>query len=107
MDTTRSRRDDEAEGTLYITSGPLGSVTCSTLPGSRAPFLIDYHHAVPQYEGDEAQPCDHFGTCYPEAGCGATELRREWHGAGRDDEVIWAELEHRYALLAAGQKTES
>jgi len=89
--------------TCYIVSGDLGAVVCSTMPGSRVPFVLDFHHRKPQDDGP-ALPCDVLddGVCYPEAGCGATELRRAWFAAGRDDEVIWATLERYYPQMAQG-----
>jgi hypothetical protein len=101
--TTRTITTTDDNCTRYIVSGDLGAVVCSTMAGSRVPFLIDYHHKHP-YDEDTALPCDVLaeGACYPEAGAGVAMLHRKWQDAGADDGIIWAELERRYAQMTEG-----
>jgi len=95
--TTRSVTSNDDDCTRYVVSGPLGAVECTSLPGSRVPFSICYHNARPLSDGDEPHACDLLDTCYPEAGSGADKLLAAWFESARNDEVIWAELERRYA----------
>ena len=96
----RILREDPA-GFRFIVAGDKGAVECRTVP-SGLPAVIDYHSPRPQFPDGRAFPCDVIaGECYPEAGAGVTALRAAWLQAGSDDEVIWADLEKRYAQWEA------
>lgn len=97
----RILREDPA-GFRFIVAGDKGAVECRTIP-SGLPVVIDYHSPRPLYDGDRLNECDVIaGGCYPDAGAGVAALRTAWLKAGRDDEVIWADLEERYAAWEAG-----
>jgi hypothetical protein len=101
---TRSRRDDR-ERIRMIVSGEHGAVEYQARAADGAPLGIDCHSAVPRYE--DARPvsgCDLIdGPCYAfGTGTGAADLHRDYLRRGQDEEVIWRDLEIRYALLAAG-----
>jgi hypothetical protein len=100
--TTPARiyREDSA-GPRFIVAGDKGAVECRTMPGG-LPVLVDYHSPRPLYDGDRPAECDVIaGGCYPDAGAGVAALRMAWLRAGSDDEVIWADLEQRYAAWEA------
>lgn len=99
--TTRARRDD-AEMIRYAVIGEAGATSYSKLH-SGAPLAIEHHHRRPFAEpGQEPWPCSVLGSvCYPDGtSLWAQKLHREWLDAGCDDEVIWADLETRYAGMA-------
>lgn len=92
----RILREDRS-GNRLIVAGDRGAVECRTV-SSGLPTLVDYHSPRPQFPGDEAHQCDVIaGACYPEAGLRMAALQSAWLSSGSDDEVIWAELEQRYA----------
>ena len=100
--TTPARiyREDSA-GPRFIVAGDRRAVECRTMPGG-LPVTVDYHSPRPQYSDGRAFPCDVIaGECYPEAGAGVAALRAAWLKAGSDDEVIWLDLEKRYAQWEA------
>ena len=98
----RILREDDCWNRLIVV-GHRGAVECRTMPGGM-PVVIDYHSPRPQFPDGRPVPCDVIaGGCYPEAGAGVAALRAAWLQAGSDDEVIWADLEKRYAQWEAGQ----
>lgn len=85
---TRGRREAPA-GESLVVSGPAGAVEFSLMG-------FDWHHRRPPYEGAAATACYLLGgTCYPEGGSAG-----KWRGAA--DEDVLAELDRRYAEMAAG-----
>lgn len=96
----RIRRDDRQ--IRYIVAGEHGAIEYHALSRNGDPLGIEHHSPRPKYDGDEPCRCDILeGPCYPDGTSeGAVRLRREFEAAGRDDEVIWRELESRYAEMA-------
>ena len=80
-----------------------GAIEYHALARNGDPLGIEHHSPRPLYDGSTpASRCDILeGPCYPDGtSLGADRLHREWEAAGRDDEVIWRELEIRYAHMA-------
>lgn len=101
--TTRTRRDDSIEA-RYIVEGPRGAVEYHAISLGGQPLGIEYHARDPRWEGDKRYLCSVLarGRCYPDGtSVGAADLHREYADAGYDEEVIWAELERRYAKWEA------
>ena len=97
----RARRDNDREW-RYIVAGAAGAVEYHVLRHGSDPLGIERHSRRPLHEGDEPDRCDILeGPCYPDgSSLDARHLSLEWARAGFDDEVIWAELERRYAEMA-------
>jgi hypothetical protein len=100
--TTRSRRDDQTE-VRFVVEGPHGAVEYHASILSGMPLGIEYHSPRPQWDGQEPADCPvTVGPCYGDGTSrGAADLHREYAAAGYDDEVIWRELETRYAAWEA------
>jgi|SRR5580700_1725497 hypothetical protein len=99
--TVRVRRDNDRR-IRYIVAGMHGAIEYHALTLDGDPLGIEHHSPRPKYDGDEACRCDILeGPCYPVGtSLGALDLRRRYEAAGRDDEVIWRELEIRYGVMA-------
>jgi hypothetical protein len=97
----RVRRDDDRQW-RYIAAGAAGAIEYHALRWNGDPLGIEHHSPRPLHDGDEPDRCDILeGSCYPDGtSLGARDLHRKWLDAGCDDEVIWAELETRYAEMA-------
>lgn len=80
---------------VYAVTGPDGAVTFRV-----APALVGYHSRIPNaglFEPDG--PCEHIDgdPCWSDgSGLQGQALLGRWVAAGRDDAVVWAELEKRY-----------
>lgn len=103
--TRRTRLDDDWQ-VRYVVAGTRGAVEYHAIrsgTGHGMVLGIKYHSPRPRYGGDEPSRCYILeGPCYVDGtSLGGVELRRRWEQAGRDDEVIWQELERRYAAWVA------
>lgn len=102
----RIHRDDDRQW-RYIVAGAAGAVEYHALRRNGDALGVEYHSPRPLYNGDEPDRCDILeGPCYPSgSGYDGWHLSLAWARAGFDDEVIWGELERRYAEMAreAGQ----
>jgi hypothetical protein len=94
----RARRDDKYEA-RYVVAGSRGAIEYHALAGNTFALGVEYHDPRPQHPGQEPQSCHILeGACYPDGSSSlAHRVRLSWLLADRDDEVIWAELEERYA----------
>ena len=100
--TVRVRRDSDRQ-IRYAVAGMNEAIEYHALARNGDPLGIEHHSPRPLYDGSTpASRCDILeGPCYPDGtSLGADRLHREWEAAGRDDEVIWRELEIRYAHMA-------
>lgn len=104
FDTLTRRADTTPARRRWTVTGPAGAVCLTLLPGG-APEKISIHWRTPLFPATTpGDPCDVLAEdgCYFDAGyLTAQELWQRWVDAGRDDEVIWAELEEWYADRAA------
>lgn len=100
---TRSRRDGSGMIRMVV-SGERGAVEYQASADDGTPLSIECHSPVPRYEGIQPVSCDILGgPCYAYGtGIGAVDLHRDYMSRGQDEEVIWRDLEIRYACLAAG-----
>ena len=97
----RILREDPAGFRFIVAGDKRGGRVPHRCP-SGLPAVMDYHSPRPQFSDGRAFPCDVIaGECYPEAGAGVAALRAAWLQAGSDDEVIWLDLEKRYAQWEA------
>jgi hypothetical protein len=100
--TTRSRRDDQIEA-RFVVEGPHGAVEYHAIARAGMPVGIEYHARSPRWDGDRPRRCPVLGgvCCYPDGTSRGGGLHREYAAAGYDDEVVWRELETRYAAWEA------
>lgn len=104
---TRERRDT-TRTFRYILGGAAGAIEFHGLLPSRAPLGIEHHSPRPLHGPEEPDGgCDILeGPCYPDGtSLGAARLHTRWLEDDRDDEVIWRELEIRYAKMATTDET--
>jgi hypothetical protein len=100
--TRREVRHGDHGWTRHILAGAAGAVEYHAYPGRAVG--IEFHSPRPMFGGDVAtDKCDVLeGPCYPDGNSTAAHvLREQWANAGRDDEVIWRELESRYDEMFA------
>lgn len=105
----RSRHHD-MRAIRYVVSGDAGAAEYSASAADGTPYGLGRHSRHPEYEGQEPFPCGIFAalprfplgaSCYAKStSTGADLLHEEWLAAGRDDEIIWRELEARYRVMA-------
>ena len=87
-----------------VVSGERGAVEYQAWAADGTPLGIECHSPVPRYEGIQPVFCEILGgPCYAYGtSTGAVDLHLEYVRRGQDEEVIWRDLEIRYAGLAAG-----
>lgn len=86
--------------TRYIVGGRAGAIEYHAMPGQA--LGIEHHSPRPLHGAEEpSRDCDILeGPCYPDgSSMGAARLYARWLESGEDDEVIWRELETRYAEM--------
>jgi hypothetical protein len=113
---TRTRRDirEAGDGCSWIIYGPAGAISWELLNvelHSRAYGLIWIHSPRPLFD---FQTNGSVGCWLLEMPCfgdsselGGKALGERWDAAGRDDDVIWAELESWYAYRLAARAVNS